>query len=159
MVTRQEMLRIVLCCRRIRNLLPQGEHCSPLHVLPMDFAKKTYSIVCQEGRKRSTSLRLGACLEQEGFDTLWICTVETGGKQMSTGPLQFMVQIPPLLQRRKKKHILADVLLFFWRSRRDLNPRYPFGVHTISSRARYDHFDTAPCVRLSCRLRYDTTWI
>ena len=33
---------------------------------------------------------------------------------------------------------------FFWRSRRDLNPRYPFGVHTISSRARYDHFDTAP---------------
>ena len=31
-----------------------------------------------------------------------------------------------------------------WRSRRDLNPRYPFGVHTISSRARYDHFDTAP---------------
>ena len=31
-----------------------------------------------------------------------------------------------------------------WRSRRDLNPRYPFEVHTISSRARYDHFDTAP---------------
>ena len=46
-----------------------------------------------------------------------------------------------------------------WRRRRDLNPRYPFGVHTISSRARYDHFDTAPCWRLSCRLRYDTTWI
>ena len=34
--------------------------------------------------------------------------------------------------------------VFSWRSRRDLNPRYPFGVHTISSRARYDHFDTAP---------------
>lgn len=31
-----------------------------------------------------------------------------------------------------------------WRSRRDLNPRYLFEVHTISSRARYDHFDTAP---------------
>ena len=45
---------------------------------------------------------------------------------------------------------------FFWRSRRDLNPRYPFGVHTISSRARYDHFDTAPWVRLSCRLAYNT---
>ena len=44
-----------------------------------------------------------------------------------------------------------------WRSRRDLNPRYPFGVHTISSRARYDHFDTAPWVRHSCRLAYDTT--
>ena len=37
---------------------------------------------------------------------------------------------------------------FFWRSRRDLNPRYPFGVHTISSRARYDHFDTAPWLLL-----------
>ena len=46
---------------------------------------------------------------------------------------------------------------FFWRSRRDLNPRYPFGVHTISSRARYDHFDTAPWVRHSCRLAYITT--
>ena len=43
-----------------------------------------------------------------------------------------------------------------WRSRRDLNPRYPFGVHTISSRARYDHFDTAPWLRRSCRLAYDT---
>ena len=43
-----------------------------------------------------------------------------------------------------------------WRSRRDLNPRYPFGVHTISSRARYDHFDTAPWVRHSRRLAYNT---
>ena len=32
----------------------------------------------------------------------------------------------------------------FWRSRRDSNSRYAFGVHTISSRARYDHFDTTP---------------
>ena len=33
---------------------------------------------------------------------------------------------------------------FFWRSRRDSNPRYAFDVHTISSRARYDLFDTTP---------------
>ena len=46
---------------------------------------------------------------------------------------------------------------FLWRSRRDLNPRYPFGVHTISSRARYDHFDTAPCGPVRCRLGYNTT--
>ena len=32
---------------------------------------------------------------------------------------------------------------FIWRSRRDSNSRYAFGVHTISSRARYDRFDTA----------------
>ena len=32
----------------------------------------------------------------------------------------------------------------FWRSERDSNPRYAFDVHTISSRARYDRFDTTP---------------
>ena len=32
----------------------------------------------------------------------------------------------------------------FWRSGRDSNPRYAFDVHTISSRARYDRFDTTP---------------
>ena len=31
---------------------------------------------------------------------------------------------------------------FFWRSGRDLNPRAAFDGNTISSRARYDHFDT-----------------
>ena len=46
-----------------------------------------------------------------------------------------------LIKKKRCKRIAS----FIWRSRRDLNPRYPFGVHTISSRARYDHFDTAPC--------------
>ena len=32
--------------------------------------------------------------------------------------------------------------LSFWRSGRDLNPRAAFDGNTISSRARYDHFDT-----------------
>ena len=32
----------------------------------------------------------------------------------------------------------------FWRSRRDSNSRAAFGDYTISSRARYDHFDTTP---------------
>ena len=31
-----------------------------------------------------------------------------------------------------------------WRSGRDLNPRAAFDDNTISSRARYDHFDTTP---------------
>ena len=34
--------------------------------------------------------------------------------------------------------------LCFWRSRRDSNSRAAFGDYTISSRARYDHFDTTP---------------
>ena len=33
---------------------------------------------------------------------------------------------------------------YFWRSRRDSNSRAAFGDYTISSRARYDHFDTTP---------------
>ena len=37
--------------------------------------------------------------------------------------------------------------VFFWRSRRDSNPRAREG-YTISNRARYDHFDTTPCVTL-----------
>ena len=49
----------------------------------------------------------------------------------------------------KKRRTSIGSPSFLWRSRRDLNPRYPFGVHTISSRARYDHFDTAPCGCLS----------
>ena len=63
-------------------------------------------------------------------------------EQQSTGLLHLIIQIP--LSLEKQHPILTDGVLFFWRSRRDLNPRYPFGVHTISSRARYDHFDTAP---------------
>ena len=67
-----------------------------------------------------------------------------------------------LLRRinKRKSGIQLRIPDFLWRSRRDLNPRYPFGVHTISSRARYDHFDTAPCfvfVGLSRRLAYNTT--
>ena len=34
---------------------------------------------------------------------------------------------------------------FYWRSRRDSNSRTAYHRHTISSRARYDRFDTAPC--------------
>ena len=36
----------------------------------------------------------------------------------------------------------------FWRRRWDSNPRY-LAVHRISSAARYDHFDTSPCARIS----------
>ena len=50
-------------------------------------------------------------------------------------------------RNRDTFRILITVII--WRSRRDLNPRYPFGVHTISSRARYDHFDTAPYLVVS----------
>ena len=36
-------------------------------------------------------------------------------------------------------------VLCFWRRRRDLNPRYPFGVYTISNRARSASYATSPC--------------
>ena len=32
-----------------------------------------------------------------------------------------------------------------WRRRRDSNPRYPFGVYTISNRARSTSYATSPC--------------
>ena len=43
-----------------------------------------------------------------------------------------------------------------WRRRRDLNPRYPFGVYTISNRARSASYATSPCAYSSCRLAYNT---
>ena len=43
----------------------------------------------------------------------------------------------------KKEPILTDEFLF-WRRRRDLNPRYPFGVYTISNRARSASYATSP---------------
>lgn len=46
-----------------------------------------------------------------------------------------------LIRRRGKGGV------FFWRSRRDSNPRAREG-YTISNRARYDHFDTTPCSHL-----------
>ena len=36
-------------------------------------------------------------------------------------------------------------LLRQWRRRRDSNPRYPFGVYTISNRARSTSYATSPC--------------
>ena len=38
---------------------------------------------------------------------------------------------------------------FLWRRRRDLNPRYPFGVYTISNRARSASYATSPYVLLA----------
>ena len=55
--------------------------------------------------------------------------------------LHWIVQISSVAKKNTPSEWMG---CSFWRSRRDLNPRYPFGVHTISSRARYDHFDTAP---------------
>ena len=41
----------------------------------------------------------------------------------------------------------------FWRSGRDSNPRTAFDRHTISSRARYDRFDTTPWHHRFCHFR------
>ena len=86
-------------------------------------------------RRAGIASRHGFCVYRWGG--------QAGHEQQSTGLLHSNVQIPPDLEI--KRTIRMDGSFYFWRSRRDLNPRYPFGVHTISSRARYDHFDTAPC--------------
>ncbi len=47
---------------------------------------------------------------------------------------------------RKEKPVISMITGFshLWRSGRDSNPRTAFDRHTISSRARYDRFDTTP---------------
>ena len=44
---------------------------------------------------------------------------------------------------KKRTHPIKGCV-FFWRRRRDLNPRYPFGVYTISNRARSASYATSP---------------
>ena len=74
------------------------------------------------------------------------CFLSMKFKHTRSGYLNRHKRLLDLVKREKvKSATLFRRLPIFWRSRRDLNPRYPFGVHTISSRARYDHFDTAPC--------------
>ena len=52
-------------------------------------------------------------------------------------------EVEPVHQMEKVM-FAVDELLFFWRRRRDLNPRYPFGVYTISNRARSASYATSP---------------
>ena len=52
-------------------------------------------------------------------------------------------QIPPPPQQKKNTNPFG-LVFFFWRRRRDLNPRYPFGVYTISNRARSASYATSP---------------
>ena len=47
-------------------------------------------------------------------------------------------------ETQEKMRLVETSRIFFWRSRRDSNPRAAFDDNTISSRARYDHFDTTP---------------
>ena len=60
-------------------------------------------------------------------------------------------------QKRKSTSI---GMWIFWRRRRDLNPRYPFGVYTISNRARSASYATSPsgfCAGFHRQLVYNTS--
>ena len=57
----------------------------------------------------------------------------------------------------KKETTSLWMWFFLWRRRRDLNPRYPFGVYTISNRARSASYATSPCCDRYCsQLEYIT---
>ena len=62
--------------------------------------------------------------------------------QQPTGLLRQDFESLLLVSTKNKNHPIG--WFCFWRSRRDSNPRAAFGDYTISSRARYDHFDTTP---------------
>ena len=50
--------------------------------------------------------------------------------------------------REKEKSKNPHYSWTFWRSRRDSNSRSRLKDYSISSRARYDHFDTAPYIAI-----------
>ena len=58
-----------------------------------------------------------------------------------------------------KKNPNRMVGAFLWRRRRDLNPRYPFGVYTISNRARSASYATSPDCSSRSQLEHNTTQV
>ena len=69
--------------------------------------------------------------------------VEEAMQKAATAQEEYADTLIPCVSK-KKSGALEIQELPFWRSRRDSNPRAAFDGHTISSRARYDHFDTTP---------------
>lgn len=51
--------------------------------------------------------------------------------------------VETVARQKKTPDTNVSGVFTFWRSGRDSNPRAAFDGHTISNRARYDHFDTA----------------
>lgn len=85
--------------------------------------------------------------EIAAFASLW--SVILGKRGLVFNSLTFSCYLASILcKNAEMPHFRAAFLLCiffintFWRSGRDSNPRTAFGRHTISSRARYDHFDT-----------------
>ena len=117
-----------------------------------------FSILCLVNHIDATK-NISATTYRSPFTVLRTAPVDRGifPRPKNVPPARFLngLSNPPFFI--KKKNPSKRMGFSFWRSRRDLNPRYPFGVHTISSRARYDHFDTAPCGVVS-RLTYDTPY-
>ena len=62
-------------------------------------------------------------------------------------------------QKGIKKKPLESLEVSLWRRRRDLNPRYPFGVYTISNRARSASYATSPYEVVCNQLAYNTLFV
>ena len=112
--------------------LAEGEFTSPEHFnfLP-ESKKEVITYVVTSFLERATRLARGVITPRHAQRAL-------------NAPLgRFFASLMPCsnLWIQKEHHPVG--WCSFWRSRRDSNSRYAFGVHTISSRARYDRFDTA----------------
>ena len=85
--------------------------------------------------------------EKEGF----VCIFAREWAKMKVLPLSSRRQATLIRVALKysnptlaKKNTTSLGGVLFWRRRRDLNPRYPFGVYTISNRARSASYATSP---------------
>ena len=145
---------------KIKELAPSSWRQANVHrTFAFDCSNPSFSAI-----KKNPSVRMGSVLGGSRRDLLHFRVAEI--KELAPSSWRqanvhrtfaFKCSNPSLSARQTKPPSIGMGVWFIWRSRRDLNPRYPFGVHTISSRARYDHFDTAPCGPVRCRLGYNTT--
>ena len=83
------------------------------------------------------------------------CFAASSLREQRSSALHLHYSNPSLQKRTSPK---GEVL--FWRRRRDLNPRYPFGVYTISNRARSASYATSPYLAVSlCILLHLTLFV
>ncbi len=133
-----------------RGIFPRPKQVSTGHLFTLPASRPAFQIPPSIKR---TPIRMDGCSfwrrrrDLFAFSPMAKIYVSLGQALASNSPPDcciFDFQIPPMFSN-KNTHHPNGWCVYLWRRRRDLNPRYPFGVYTISNRARSASYATSPC--------------
>ena len=129
--------KVRLC--RIQAAEKEGFGTLRCECFPAAFSKCP-PVTCR-GKDRLCRIRTA---EKEGFGTLRCeCLPAAFSKCPPDTCIRLFKSLLLISVKEKSPHPKGEGS-FLWRRRRDLNPRYPFGVYTISNRARSASYATSP---------------